>query len=189
MDRNNNFRNSLKTPITLLKILGVWRTANSKMYWLYTLFIFCAIQIPTVILPATDLIVDRDVSIVRIAKCIFLNAQTATVPFKTAFFAVSHKKLLEALEILDSEYFKSYTQDHLGIIEEGAAVIRKSSHYITLCFFTVLMIAASPIAYWKERQLFADMWLPFDPKNNWHYYVLAHIYSTAGKLTANNILK
>lgn len=175
------FTKSLKIPMQILTILGQWRPKNSKLSWLYSLFVLFTIQIPLTTLPVVNLLVDDDVSFVRVANSVFLNIQTAVVPFKTIFLAFSQKKILKAFELLESEVFNSYNRDHITLIQDGALVIKRISHYITLCFVTALLMAATPVVYWKERRLFVDMWFPFDPTANWFYYLSAHTFSSIGK--------
>lgn len=186
MNTVTNFQQSLKTPILILKGLGAWHNGNSKLWWIYTLVILLIFLIPMISLHMTKLVLDEEVTIVKVANCIFLNAETGIVPSIFLLLIYSHKNLKIALEILESKVFNSYTLIHLNILQQGANAIRKNEHYITLCVLTVFLMLLSPIAHWKEKWLLVDIWIPFDPKNYPFYYVLVHIYTCIGKFFKNN---
>lgn len=175
------FKDTLNIPINLFKILGAWPTGNTVLYWLHTL-LFCAAEISIPIFTLIGLINEEDFSVTRIANCIYMNMQLATVPFKTIFLVLSYKNMQRLLEALDSEVFNCYTHHHFNIIENGASAIRKIKHYIPLCIFTVALIVMMPIVHLKDMPLFMDMWFPFNPRNNWFRYWTAQLYVSGGTL-------
>lgn len=178
---NTLFKKSLVRVITLLKYLGMW-PENTIFYWLYTGFMFIFFQIPMATLPVATLFMEENVGVVRVASCIFLNLQVAIVPFKTVLLLVFHKKLRNAIEILDCDAFNSYTDKQIIFLNENTALLRKIFNYVPLCFITVILLSLSSLTSMKkEKELFVEMWFPFDPKANLFNYFSVYIFSVFGK--------
>lgn len=175
-------KKSLLLVITLLKCLGMWPTDSVKpfLYWTYTIFMFIFIQIPMAALPIVSLFVEENVDVLRIASCIFLNLQVSIVPFKTVFLLAFHKNLRKAVEILDCKTFNSYTKDHEYIIYKDATTIRRNFNYVPLCFITVILMSLSSLTSLEHKELFVEMWFPFNPKANLFNYFSVYLFSVAG---------
>lgn len=178
-----SLKKSLLLVITLLKCLGMWPTdtVTPALYWIYTSFMLTFFQIPMAVLPIATLFMEEDVGVLRIANCIFLNLQVSIVPFKTVFLLIFHKNLRKAVEILSCDIFNSYTDDHKRIIQEGVKSIRRNFNYVPLCFITVILMSLSSLTSLEEKELFVEMWFPFNPKANLFNYFCVYIFSVAGK--------
>lgn len=170
--------------INLLKLLGMWptNTANPILYWIYTLCMFLIFQIPMATFPVASLFMEENVGILRIASCIFLNLQVSIVPFKTIILLTHHKQLLKAVQILECESFNSYTEEqkHVIIRKDGAS-LKRITKYVPLCFITVIIMSLSSLTSLEQRELFVEMWFPFNPKANLLNYFSVYLFSVFGK--------
>lgn len=156
-------------------------TVHPILYWSYTSFLFIFFQIPMAALPIVSLFVEENVDVLRVASCIFLNLQVSIVPFKTVLLLVFHKNLRKAVDILDCNSFNSYTQAHERIVREDAAAINRNFNYVPLCFITVILMSLSSLTSIEDRELFVEMWFPFNPKTNLFYYFSVYVFSIVGK--------
>lgn len=173
------FKDCFLQLTTILTYLGVWPTnaANPIFYWMYALFVFIFFEILLATLPLANLFVKKDVGILEIASCIFLNLQILIVPFKSVIFLKYHKNLRKATEAVCC----SNEDDQKHINEEGALSMKSTFQYFYLCFATLLLMALSPLINLKEKPLLIEMWLPFDHTVNWFNYFSIYLYSTVGK--------
>lgn len=179
----DDLKQSLLPLIKILKFLGMWPTngLNPILYWTFTFFLIIFLQIPIATLPLVDLFAKENVGVLKVASCIFLNLQISIVPFKTIFVLIFHKNLREAVEILYSKSFNSYGQEHEHIIQEDVISMKKNFNYIRLCLGTGILISSSALVKLKERRLFIEMWVPFDPKANLFNYFTVYFFSVIGK--------
>lgn len=169
--------------ISVLNYLGMWptNTINSILYWVYTLCMFLIFQIPMATFPVASLFMEENVGVLRIVSCIFLNLQVSIVPLKTVLLLTHHKYLLKAVQILDCESFNSYTKEQKHIIEEDAASVGRIFNYVPLCFITVIVMSLSSLTSLEQRELFVEMWFPYNPKANLLNYFSVYLFSVFGK--------
>lgn len=179
----DDLKQSLLLLIKTLKYLGMWPTnaLNPILYWTFTLFLIIFLQIPIATLPLLNLFIKENVDVLKIASCIFLNLQISIVPLKTILVLIYHKNLKEAIKMLNSKSFNSYGQQHEHIIQEDAVSMEKNINYIRLCLGTAILISSSALVKLKERRLFIEMWVPFDPKANLFSYFTVYLFSVIGK--------
>lgn len=92
------------------------------------------------------------------------------------------------VKILECGAFNAFGKEHEGIVEEDGKSIKRNFNYVPLCFFTVVLISASPFTNLNEKPFFIDMWFPFDARGSWSRYFCVYLHSFVGKFVCDRCL-
>lgn len=83
--------------------------------------------------------------------------------------------------MLGDTAFNLYSQEHEHILQEDRLSMKKNFNYIRLCVGTGILISSSALVKLKEKKLFIEMWVPFDPQASLVNYFCVYLFSVVGK--------
>ncbi|KAJ8943464.1 hypothetical protein NQ314_009746 [Rhamnusium bicolor] len=185
MKYENIVQKSFGTNIMFMKLVGLYPyDAFPKIYTLYAYTFYAVFTAPTPLLAIYYYIDKRETDIKKIVEGIYMTAQIAVLLIKLLPFKNHPQRTRKTIESLNKDIFLNHLPEQKHIIDGAVEVCRKMySLFFSFCAGCLILWPIRVLVH-DERRLPLELWLPFNPLEDFKVYLSVFLYIMLGTFEA-----